>query len=247
MTAMKYGHLARQKIEGIKVTNIHSDLVLSGKQTYDLYHTAKREGVTFVRTDDPNKVTVEQQGERCVITVPGGNGSSAPATVEADMVVLLAAMEPSEDSARLAEMFGLTLDRYGFVEEEHGRLGAVNTNIHGVQVAGCAQSPGDIQSSVVRGAAAAGKVLGELVPGEKVELETVVAYADPDLCGGCKTCITVCPYKAITGLEDEKRAEVNEALCRGCGTCVSACPGGAISGRHFTDGQLYAEIEGLMR
>jgi heterodisulfide reductase subunit A len=42
-------------------------------------------------------------------------------------------------------------------------------------------------------------------------------------------------------------AKVNDALCRGCGTCVAACPAGAIQGRHFTDEQIYAQIEALLR
>jgi heterodisulfide reductase subunit A len=42
-------------------------------------------------------------------------------------------------------------------------------------------------------------------------------------------------------------ARVNEALCKGCGTCVATCPAGAITGQHFTDEQIYAQIEGLFR
>jgi len=33
----------------------------------------------------------------------------------------------------------------------------------------------------------------------------------------------------------------------GCGTCVAACPAGAIQGRHFTDEQINAQIEALLR
>ncbi|MGM0568116.1 MAG: 4Fe-4S binding protein [Elusimicrobiota bacterium] len=67
-----------------------------------------------------------------------------------------------------------------------------------------------------------------------------------ELCSGCKTCIQLCPYKAITYNEKEKVSEVNEALCKGCGTCVSGCPGGAAEGRHFTGRQIRAEISGLL-
>ncbi len=30
------------------------------------------------------------------------------------------------------------------------------------------------------------------------------------------------------------------------GTCVSSCPSSAIKGRHFTDQQIFAEIEGVL-
>jgi heterodisulfide reductase subunit A len=36
------------------------------------------------------------------------------------------------------------------------------------------------------------------------------------------------------------------ALCKGCGTCVSACPAGVITGAHFSNRQIFAEIEGAL-
>ncbi len=85
-----------------------------------------------------------------------------------------------------------------------------------------------------------------MVPGEKLTLEAMIAVVDEDICSGCKTCIVLCPYKAITHDEKEKQATVNEVLCRGCGVCVAACPSGALKARHFTDKQLMAEIMGLL-
>ena len=63
------------------------------------------------------------------------------------------------------------------------------------------------------------------------------------LCGGCKTCLSLCPYTAITFDEANEVAIVNEALCKGCGTCVAWCPSGAITARHFTDRQVLAQID----
>jgi len=39
---------------------------------------------------------------------------------------------------------------------------------------------------------------------------------------------------------------VNVALCKACGTCVAGCPSGAIRALHFSDDQIYAEIEGIL-
>ena len=39
---------------------------------------------------------------------------------------------------------------------------------------------------------------------------------------------------------------VNDVLCKGCGTCAAACPSAAITARHFTDVQIFAEIEGAL-
>ena len=41
-------------------------------------------------------------------------------------------------------------------------------------------------------------------------------------------------------------SEVNSAICKGCGSCSGACPSGAAKVRHFTDKQIFAEIDGLL-
>jgi heterodisulfide reductase subunit A len=55
----------------------------------------------------------------------------------------------------------------------------------------------------------------------------------------------MCPYSAIEFDEEKKKSHVISALCKACGVCVAACPSGAIKGRHFTDEQVLAQIEGI--
>jgi len=57
----------------------------------------------------------------------------------------------------------------------------------------------------------------------------------------------MCPYNAISFLEADGVSFINAAMCQGCGTCVAACPAGAISGTGFSDEQVLAQIEGLLR
>ncbi|MBL7137827.1 MAG: hypothetical protein ISS17_03520 [Bacteroidales bacterium] len=45
---------------------------------------------------------------------------------------------------------------------------------------------------------------------------------------------------------NEHHSHVISALCKACGTCVSSCSSSAIKGRHFTDQQIFAEIEGIL-
>ncbi|GAG20434.1 unnamed protein product, partial [marine sediment metagenome] len=77
-------------------------------------------------------------------------------------------------------------------------------------------------------------------------IEAATAVVDEDACSGCKVCLALCPYNAITFDEEKKVAEISDILCKGCGVCVAACPAAAITGRHFTDKQIFAEIEGLL-
>lgn len=97
-----------------------------------------------------------------------------------------------------------------------------------------------------QGMAATGYVLSELATGRTIDIEPIVACVDEDKCSGCKTCISICPYKAIAFDEEKKVAEVNAVLCLGCGTCVASCPSDAIDGQHFSNDQIIAEIEGVL-
>jgi heterodisulfide reductase subunit A len=79
-----------------------------------------------------------------------------------------------------------------------------------------------------------------------VEQEPYSAYVIAEECSGCKTCIPLCPYSAITFRAEDKKAEVNPVLCKGCGTCVAACPSGSLQQRLFEDEELFEEIEGVL-
>jgi heterodisulfide reductase subunit A len=80
----------------------------------------------------------------------------------------------------------------------------------------------------------------------EVAVDPIKANVVQEYCSGCKICNNLCPYSAITFLEDKKVSDINEMLCKGCGTCVAACPASAISGKGFTDIQILAELTGLL-
>jgi heterodisulfide reductase subunit A len=79
-----------------------------------------------------------------------------------------------------------------------------------------------------------------------MEQEPNTAFVVEAECSGCKSCIPLCPYTAITLLADKKKAYINEALCKGCGTCVAACPSGSIVQNLFEDAEIFSEIEGVL-
>jgi heterodisulfide reductase subunit A len=77
-------------------------------------------------------------------------------------------------------------------------------------------------------------------------VEPTVAVVNGQACTGCKTCVELCAYNAITFSEEMKQAVINEALCQGCGTCAAACPVAAIAVQQFTPDQIFAQIEGIL-
>jgi heterodisulfide reductase subunit A len=57
----------------------------------------------------------------------------------------------------------------------------------------------------------------------------------------------MCPFNAIEYVDpDQNVSHIVAALCKGCGTCVSACPAQVISGAHFSNDQIFSELEGLL-
>ncbi len=168
-----------------------------------------------------------------------------PVEVEADMVVLATGLVPQADYLTVARTLNLSTDKYGFFIEAHPKLAPVGTPLSGIFLAGATQGPKDIPESVAQGAAAGAEALALFGMGE-VEVEPTIATVDERLCTGCRTCEGLCPYNAVTFMDQSKTATVNEALCQGCGTCAAACPTGAICVRHYTPDQICAQIEGLL-
>ena len=77
-------------------------------------------------------------------------------------------------------------------------------------------------------------------------MEPYRATVDAERCSGCRICNDLCPFNAIEFLEEDNVSHIIESLCKGCGTCVSACPAQVISGAHFSNRQIFAEIEGVL-
>jgi heterodisulfide reductase subunit A len=243
MYALKHAHLVRDKTDAA-VYEFYMDIRASGKGYEEFYKRVQEEEVYFVRGRGA-EVTVLEDGQLMVLAEDTILGK--PVSVKVDMVVLDSAMVPQRDSGEVASTFGIGRSEDGFFLEAHPKLRPVETNTDGVFLAGACQAPRDVPDTVAHAGAAAGQCLSLLSRGE-VTISPTVAVVDEQLCSGCRVCIELCPYSAISFISQDGKgtARINEALCKGCGTCVAACPAGAIKARHFTDGQIYAEIAGLL-
>lgn len=240
LDAFKLSHLAAHKLEGASVTHYYKTIVAPGKTEMALVSKAiKNTGVALVKYDEAAQLAVTAGADGMPV-VTGPNGAQGY-----DLVVLMTPLVPSESVGELARIADIATDSLGFFEEMQGRVDVTSSKTRGVYIAGTCQGPMDLAHSINQGLAAAGSALAALVPGRKLELEAIYALVDHDHCSGCRSCVAVCPYKAIY-VDGNGKACVNPALCLGCGTCVAACPAGAIIGRHFTNEQIFAEIEGIL-
>lgn len=237
MYSVKLAHLVKEKLPNIKIYSFYSDLCLPKKDHQRLYNEVVDKGVEFIRSDGTEDVSLED--ENLIVKYKIGSSTKR---VSVDMVVLSPAVEPNPDTEKLAELLDIPRDDRDFFSEEHALMKPFGTPLEGVFIVGSCQGPKDIGDAVAQGAASAGKILSRLIPGEKLELEAKISEINEDLCGGCNTCISLCPYYAISRDEEKNVAVINETLCRGCGTCAAACPTGAARAKHFTKEQIFAEI-----
>jgi heterodisulfide reductase subunit A len=165
--------------------------------------------------------------------------------VPVDMVVLAVGMEAQADAEDVRRTFNITCGGGGWFTERHPKLAPVATFTDGVWIAGACQGPKDIPDTVAQAGAAAGEALS-LINAGHIELEPNTAYIVAEDCSGCKTCVPMCPYHAITVNVEKGKAEINEVLCKGCGTCVAVCPSGSARQNMFEDDEIYEEIEGVL-
>jgi len=163
--------------------------------------------------------------------------------IDADMVVLALAMEPSKGTGEIAKTLKIGRDKDGFLAEAHPKLKPVESVTAGIFVAGCAQAPKDIPETVAQAGAAASKVIGLLSKSTLSHAPTVAKVRNSH-CSGCEMCVTACPYNAIH--LDHGKAVVNEVLCEGCGSCSATCVRAAIEVKNATAMQINEMIEACL-
>jgi heterodisulfide reductase subunit A len=246
MSALKFGHLVMERT-GAEVYSFYIDMRPISKGYEEFYDRLLEEGMHFIR----GRVAEVTDAAR----LPGEEGKlivqaedtllGKQRRIPVDMVILMTALEPQADARDVALKFGISCSMQGFFTERHPKLDPVATMTDGVFIAGTCQGAKDIPDSVAQGAAAAARIQGMITMGT-VEIEPVVATIHEENCSGCRICNTLCPFNAIEYLADKQVSYINQALCKGCGTCVAACPAQAISGAHFSNEQIFAELEGLL-
>ncbi|MHC1744819.1 MAG: FAD-dependent oxidoreductase [Syntrophobacteraceae bacterium] len=243
MYALKYAHLLKDKCgHDTEIYNFYIDMRCFGKGYEEFYKRVQAEGVKMIRGKAAS-ITEDANG---ILTVKGEDTlSNRLIEVKVEMVILCTAMEPRPDAPDVMRTFGIGIGQDGFFQEQHPKLAPVSTPTSGVFLAGTCQGPKDIPDTVAQAKGAAGECLALSSAGE-VEIPPMISSIDPDVCVGCQLCIGLCAYSAIEFNTRLGISEVNSAICKGCGSCSGACPSGAAKVRHFTDKQIFAEIDGIL-
>ena len=254
MYTAKHAMLIREKYPDVNVHVFYIDVRTPGKNFDEFYRRAVEQyNVDYVK----GMVGKVYENDKGGLTVQAVNLiSNERVMIDTDMVVLAAAIEPSDGVRKVATMLTASIDTNEFLTEAHPKLKPVESPTAGVFLSGVCQGPKDIPETVSQAGAAAVKVIGLLA---KDKLVTNPCTAGPDelMCNGCSTCANVCPYGAIDYVDKEvndhgKRetrriARVNGALCQGCGACTVACPSGAMDLKGFSNRQIMAEVDAICK
>ncbi len=253
MYTAKHAMLIREKYPDTDVYVFYIDVRTPGKNFDEFYRRAVEQyGVHYIK-GMVGKVAPRADGK--LMVQASDLLANEQLHIEADLVVLAAAIEPDKSARHLATMLTASMDTNDFFTEAHPKLRPVESPTAGIFLSGVCQGPKDIPETVSQASAAAAKVIGLLVK-DKLTTNPCVAHSNELMCNGCSTCERVCPYGAITYIEKEFRmpdrttqvrrvASVNPAVCQGCGACTVACPSGAMDLNGFSNSQIMAEVDAI--
>ena len=254
MYTAKHAMLVKDKYPDVDVYVFYIDVRTPGKNFDEFYRRAVEEyGVHYIK-GMVGKVVPEGD----VLKVQGSDLiENKQLHIDADLVVLAAAIEPDKSARPLATKLTASMDTNDFFTEAHPKLRPVESPTAGVFLSGACQGPKDIPETVSQAGAAASKVIG-LLAKDKLTGNPCIAHSDEMMCNGCSSCERVCPYGAITYMDKEFRmpdrttavrrvASVNPAVCQGCGACTVACPSGAMNLRGFSTQQIMAEVDAICK
>ena len=254
MYTAKHAMLIREKYPDTEVHVFYIDVRTPGKNYDEFFRRAVEQyGVDYIKG-----MVGKVYNENGKLMVQGSNLiDNEQITIESDLVVLAAAIEPEPSVRKVATLLTASIDTNNFLTESHAKLRPVESPTAGVYLAGVCQGPKDIPETVSQASACAAKVIGLLVK-DKLKTNACVATPDEMMCNGCSQCANVCAYGAITYVDKEFRlgggktemrrvASVNPAVCQGCGACTVTCPSGAMDLKGFSSKQIMSEVEAICK
>ncbi len=164
----KHAILFKKLVPNGEVYSLYDDVKAEGKNhEHFIKRTQEETGVNYIRAEVSR--IYEQDGKVKILGVDSLLRKSME--MEVDMAVLALPMVPSIGIKDLANQMRIEVDEYGFLREMHPKLRPVESATPGIFIAGCAQTPMDIQSTVAQAGAAASKALEVLTQMERARIQ----------------------------------------------------------------------------
>ena len=244
--AIKNALKLKQINPGMDIYIIFRDMRTYGFKE-DYYREAASKDIRFIRyepDDKPQVEAVEEDGKPVLRVTATDPILGQKLVIDSDSVVLAAAVIPSATSREVSKLFKIPLNPDGFFQEAHVKLRPVDSAADGVFLCGTAHYPKHISETISQAYGAAGRAATILMR-DSVVASGAICEVNETACVSCGGCISVCTYDAIAFHETPqgKKARVNPILCKGDGLCNSRCPTGAISLKHFTNEEIFSQID----
>ncbi|MCK4821355.1 FAD-dependent oxidoreductase, partial [bacterium] len=171
MYAVKEAVMAKEHAPNIEPTIFFMDMRAFGKD-FDKYidRAEEENNVRFIRSRISN---IDEDPRTHNLIIKFENEKGVLSSEEFDLVVLSVGLSPPDDSVRLADKFGISLNKYNFVKTSTFR--PLETNKPGIYVAGAFSGPKDIPETVAQASGVSAMVSG-LLSESRGEHVTVKQY-----------------------------------------------------------------------
>jgi len=249
MIALKHSIRLRTMFPEMKVTICYLEMRTAGVGYENWFLAAREAGVEFLRGTPP-EVQFDAAG-RPVIEVEDVT-AARKRVLRPDLVVLSTGMVPAIETGHIAETLGIERDEDGFIEILDRKNRATETSAEGMFVCGSASGPKALIEVNTEAEAVASQIHAFLSSAGR--RGTPASQVDAAQCVGCDTCMSMCPFGAITlaarpadaarpaEVKDEsKLAVIDQEICRACGICAANCPEVAIT-HNLSDDALFGRI-----
>ena len=225
----------------IGVHILYRDLSLIKEEGAEI-EKARKAGIKFIRfPDDRYPEVIKEDGDLNVKVYDVLLGRDF--TLGSDLVVLTTALKGDDSVEQIKGHLKVSSNPDGFFQEKHIKLGPLDFPSDGISLCGCAKAPKNLKESCEEGIGAAMRVSIPMKNGY-IEAEGIVADIDLTNCNNCGLCYKRCPYNAIK--VDDEKPKVIKALCKGCGLCAADCPKECITIVHYSDEQIFAQVEAAL-
>ena len=226
----------------INVYILYRDLSMVKDEQIHL-QAAKTAGIKFIRfPDDRYPEVIKNNGDLMVSVYDILLGRELK--ISPDLLVLTVGFKGSDTVEQIKGHLKVSSNPDGFFQEAHIKLGPLDFASDGISLCGCAKNPKSLKETCEEGIGAAMRASIPMKNGY-IEAEGIVADIDLTHCNSCSICWKRCPYSAIK-VNENKEPEVIKALCKGCGLCAADCPKDCITIVHYSDDQIFAQLEAAL-
>jgi len=167
MNSIKDSLIIREQFPEAEIFIFYIDMRAFGKGFEEFYERSVREGVKYIGTK-PSRI-VEDEATGDLVLMYENPETKKVEHLQVDMVVLSAALVPTEDTKQLAQVLGIELAKDGFFAPVHPCGNPLESTKPGIYLCGCATGPKDITDSIAEASGAAAKVPLMLLEGEVAE------------------------------------------------------------------------------